>query len=432
VAQFPPHPPPENAEGEGLIALLLDDPARAEAVLLRLDAPDAWQVALLAQLAVKRGGANTDVMPEEALPEVRPDGGTPTPGLRAYVAAPGLLLRPLRGKQSAAELLLPFNTPVTVEAVKGAVATVTVKVAREVDFGPEGDEPTHVVAAPVKGTVDAAWLTTEPHSAEALVREARAQPDTEEGRAKAVVLWHRALLLERSEAAREGLLRAAWAARRPSWVITAALTRNFAPASTARLAWGCRGDVAAAKWVAPGRRAPKGPVCAVEVDARESCPFESSAVKQRRKDDAAWRAQAGLVERPLLRLTVDARTPTALLLAASRLSWHDSCADFEELDLESHLASLRRLKLPLGEKTTVVRVPVPAYHGVEYALVSAASERRAAAWLRNRARYRWTMGAGGQLQISLQLDDHDYRNSSDATAVTVAAPPQKRCDCDDD
>ncbi|MEW5742795.1 MAG: hypothetical protein AB1938_28015 [Myxococcota bacterium] len=432
VAEFPAQPPPETAEGDGLIALLLDEPARAEAVLLRLDAPDAWQVALLAQLAVKRGGAQTDVLPEEALPEVRPDGGVLSPGQTAYVAAPGLTLKPLGAKKKAARLTLPFNTALQVKSVDGALATVSVEVAREVDFGPEGDQPTRVLTAPVSGTVEASWLSTEAHSAEALMRDARAQPDTEEGRARAVVLWHRALLLERSEAAREGLLRAAWVARRPSWVITAALTRNFAPASGARLAWGCRGDLSSAKWRAPGTRGVKGPLCVVDVDAREPCPFESPAVKEARKDDAAWRQREGVEEGPLLRVTVDAREPRALLLAASRLAYHDSCAEFEELTLDSHTASLRRLMLPLGEQATVVRVPVPAYHGTEYALLNAASERRAAAWMRSRARYRWTMGPSGQLQLSLQLDDQSYRVSPDATAVTVAAPPQKNCECNDD
>ncbi|GMU63038.1 MAG: hypothetical protein AMXMBFR34_48010 [Myxococcaceae bacterium] len=434
VLEVPEEPRAEATDGESLIPHLLDDPVRAEELLLRQAAPTAWQVALLAQLAVQRGGAKTDVLPEGALPQLVPGAGAVEAGADAWVAAAQVPLKVSGAKQGGAPLTLSFNTRVKVEAVGGAKATVAVEVAREVDFGPEGSEPTRVSTRTIHGTVEASWLAPRPASIQLLEHAAATQPDTEEGRANAVALWHRSLLLARDERAREGLLRAAWAAQRASSVISAALTRNFAPARRARLAWGCKGDVAGATWMVEARATKTLPaaVCLTGVDAREACDFEPTDRRRARQEAAGRRARAGVKEGPLLELTVDARRPRALLLAGSKLRYQDSCADFEELALDSQAATLRRLKLPLGQADTVVRVAVPQYHGMEYAVLDAPSERRAAAWMRNRARYRWTMGARGQLQLSLQPGDHEFELPPDAAAVTVAAPPQKDCLCNDD
>lgn len=437
VLALPEHVKVEDAvEGEPLIRLLLEDPSRAEKALHRLGTPDGWQVALMAQMALQQGEARGDALPETALPVLAPDAGVPAADTDAWVAAASLPLKdPRKGAKGKTLLELPLNTRVHVEAVTGALARVSVEVAREVDYDDSGSAPTRVVSAPVKGLVDGAWLVAEPLTGPALVREAKAQPDDDAGNDRAVVLWHRALLVERSEAAREGLLRAAWQARRPSWVIRAALTRNFAPARAAALAWTCRGDPAKAKWLPEPKKPPKtlpSDVCLTEVDARASCAFEPQALRTGREARAAWRKNLGLEEKPLLRLTVDARQPRAILLAGSRVAFHDSCAEFEEVDLESHAATLRRLVLPLGVKDTVVRVPVPAYHGLEYAVLSASSEARAGAWMRSRSRYRWSIGPRGQLQVSLQTDDMSFAIEADAAAATVAVPPQKACDCNDD
>jgi len=439
VLQLPEHVAAEEAtEGDGLIALMLDDPARAERALHRLPTPDGWQVALMANFTLKRGERAPEAPKESQLPALAPDAGVPAAGADAWVAAPTLPLEgpaAKKGRRPTTLLQLPINTRVTVDAVDGARATVTVEVASEVEYGETGSAPTRVVAKPVQGTVDAAWLARAPVTAEALVRDARAQPDTPEGRDAAVVLWHRALLVARSELAREGLLRAAWQARRPSWVVAAALTRNFAPARSAAIAFGCRGDVARAKWLpekdTPPKKVPDD-VCLTDVDARPACDFESKKRKASLEKRAAWRQALGVTERPLLRLVVDAREPRAVLLAGSHLAFHDSCAEFEEVDLESHAASLRRLVLPLGTKDTVLRVPVPQYHGWEYAVLSAPSETRAGEWMRSRSRYRWTIGRRGELQVSLQPQDQSFELEPDASGVTVATPPARHCECNDD
>lgn len=439
VQDFPQHVGADDAvEGEGLIRLLLDDAARAERTLEALPTPDGWQVALMAQLGLRRGQAVADALPERALPQLAPDGGMPEAGSSAWVASALLSLRaaPAKGKKKPAVLLeLPIDTEVHVDSVDGGVAQVTVEVAQDVDYGETDARPTHVVTKPVQGLVDAQWLQPAPVDAVALIREARAQPDTDDGHDAAVVLWHRALMLERSEAAREGLLRAAWTARRAAWVATAALARNFAPARKATLAWTCRGEPSKAKWLAVGKKPPKtlpGDVCLVGVDTRTPCDFEPAARRKALAAQAAWREPLGLEAHPLLELHVDARQPRAILLAGSKLAFHDSCAEFEEVDLASYAATLRRLVLPLGTKDTVVRVPVPQYHGIEYAVLSAPSETRAVEWMRSRARYRWTIGGRGELQVSLQPQDVEFSIEPDATAATVAIAPQKHCDCADE
>lgn len=441
VQDFPEHPPAEDAvEGEDLVRLLLDDALRAERSLEALPTPDGWQVALMAQLGLRRGQAKEDALPERALPALAPDAGTAVAGQSAWVASALLPLKalpaPKKKKAKPAVLMqLPINTEVRVDDVDGGIAQVTVEVAQEVDYGEADAKPTRVVTKPVQGVVDAAWLVPAPIDAAALVREARAQPDTEAGHDAAVVLWHRALMLERSEAAREGLLRAAWTARRASWVATAALARNFAPARNATLAWTCRGELPQAKWLSVAKRPPKAlpdDVCLVGVDTRTPCDFEPATRRKAMAAQAAWREPLGLEAHPVLKLVVDARQPRAILLAGSKLEFHDSCAEFEEVDLASYAATLRRLTLPLGTKDTVVRVPVPEYHGIEYAVLSAPSETRAVEWMRSRARYRWTVGARGELQVSLQPQDVQFALQPDATAATVATAPQKRCSCDDE
>lgn len=423
---------------EGLVQLLLRDPQRAERALMQLETPDSWQVALMAQFALKRGERTAAAPAEDDLPTLKPDNaGKISAGAKAWVAAVSLPLKALPGAapkrqlKPAVLLEVPINTPVQIESLDGPLATVTVEVATEVEFGDSGLTPKSVTTRPVRGTLDAAWLVPEPLSGASVMADARAQDNTPEGRARAVVLWHRALLLERSDRAREGLLRAATQAQRASWVVLAALTRNLAPASRVELAFGCLGDSPKAQWLSRAKLPKKLPadVCFTGVDARPPCPDATAKEKKAAEASRQWRESLSLKEAPVLRLTVDARQPRIAFVARSTLKFHDSCDDFQEVDVESWGATLRRLPLPLGTATTVVRVPVERYHGVEYAVISAASETKAAAWLRTRGRYRYTVDGRGDLRPSLQLNDLHFESEPDVGAATFATLPAKYCEC---
>jgi hypothetical protein len=76
-----------------------------------------------------------------------------------------------------------------------------------------------------------------------------------------------------------------------------------------------------------------------------------------------------------------------------------------------------------------VLVPVERAVGVEYSVVSAASEAKAVAWLRSRSHVRWTMGRRGELEVSLQTADHGFRLESDVSAVSWAEAPARSCSC---
>lgn len=418
-------------EGEGLIKLLLRDPARAAAALQEIPTPDGWQVALLARLAPRRAG-HAERTPEPPLPELRPArAGEVQAGAKAWVGRESLPLRPLP-KQPGAPLELPLDTAVQLEALDGGSATVSVEVATQVDYGAAGSEPEALVTELRRGVVDARWLLPAPLEPRALLGEAQARLKAggEANADAAVVLYRRALLIERSARAREGLLRAGWAAKRASVVVEAALARLLAPAAGLELAWACRGELAKATWVGA---APKlklaADACVTGVDARAPCAYAPAKKKKGWAALKAWRDAAGLAESPRLRFTVDARAPRLVLLADTTLAVRDECSDFEELRLDGGNATVRRLLLPLGVAKTVVRVAVPRYHGAEYAVVAAGNELKAAAWLRARGNYAWTAGARGGLEVSLGVGDRGFTLEKDVTAATVRERPELECGC---
>lgn len=415
-----------------LIRLMLRDPELTERRLAALDTPSQWQVALLANFALRRGERSLPVPREGDLPPITLDGGTLEAGKKAWVSVPLADLKPAgAAKKKPTLATLPIGTQVEIDALDGGVAFVAVPLATSVEFSENDEVPTHIDATVVKGQLDLAALSSTPVQADALIAEAQAQPTTDVGLDRAVALWYRALLIDHSERTREGLLTAAWNAHRPSWAVTAALDRTFAPARNLSLTWGCRGEASRAKltrW--PLNKKSPADVCVTGISEQLACETDSPALKRQLDTAKADLDASGLVRKPTLNFTVDARIARRLFVANSRLEVIDNCADFREVKVEGWGAAFRVLRLPLGIASAQVRVAVPSYHGVEYAVVSGASEAKIAAWLRSRGRNRWTFGRNGELNPSLQNGDSGFKLEGDVSAVTFATAPLRGCDCE--
>jgi hypothetical protein len=416
-----------------LARLLLRDPNFAEKRLAAEPTPNSWQVALMANFATRRGARELVPPKENPLPSIEIDGGVTQPG-PAWVSVTDLALKslPKKGQKPTVLLSLPIATAVTVDAVDGGVAFISAQVATAVDFDDHSPVPTHVEATTVQGQVPASALVPTVLTAEQLQDQARAQPKTELGQDRALALWHRAYGIDHSDTSREGWLRTAMAAKRSWWTVSAAVAPTFGPASNLAVAWACRGDPVKAKWVRwpVGKTAPAD-VCVTQVSEQPSCEEDPPKVAKRLDDDAQARKDSGLTPSPVLSFTVDARTVHHVFLSASKLELQDACGDFPQLKVESWGANLRRLTLPLGTSSVKVRVPAPGYHGYEYSIITAASELKAAAWLRSRSHIRWTMGHGGELEPSLSTGDNGFRLEPDVQAESYAISPVRPCHCDD-
>jgi hypothetical protein len=418
---------------EQLTALLLRDPNFAEKRLAAEATPNSWQVALMANFATRRGAHELVPPKENPLPSIEIDGGVTEPG-PAWVSVVDLALKsvPKKGQKPQVLLTLPLATPVTVDAVDGGVAFVSAQVATSLDFDDHSPIPTHVEATTVSGQVPASALVATALTAETLHEQARAQPKTELGIDRALALWHRAFSIDHSETSREGWLRTAMAAKRSWWTVSAAMAHTFGPASNLEVAWACRGDPVKAKWVRwPVGKTGPADLCVTHVSEQQSCEEDQPRTRKRLDDDAAARKDSGLTPSPMLTFTVDARTVHHVFLAASKLEMQDACGDFPQLKVESWGATLRRLALPLGTSSLRVRLPAPGYHGYEYSVVTAASELKAAAWLRSRSHIRWTMGHNGELEPSLSTGDNGFRLEPDVVAESYAISPVRPCSCDD-
>ncbi len=443
VAAFPEQPPASDdvTTAAALTRLLLSDPQHAERLLARLPTPDGWQVAILSQLAVARGERALTKDRSTPLPEVPvPGAGGATAG-PAFVAAEAVVLRasaPVKKTKKrgppAALATLPFGTPVELLPGDDGASEVTVRVrlATRALYGEVGPAPVTVESRDLEGLLPRASLTAVAPTLEALVAAARAEPDDGPGRERAVVLWRRALRLSHAEVAREGLLRAAAAARRAPEVVEAALARNLAPARGLLVAASCRGELPKAKWLSatPPPKTVPADACLMDLSLRAACDDDPPKQRAAAQARAAWRAAQGLEAKPTARFVVDARSPRLAFLTRVPLERVDGCADFEELRPAAWQGTVRRLALPLGTKDLEVLVPLPQAEGVEYAVVSATTEGKAVRWLHSRGRFKWTVGPRGQLRASLSAGDLGFELERDVAAVTWALPPPRTCDCD--
>lgn len=434
VSAFPAEQPLEDdvSNDQQLLEWLLMDPAGAEVALQKLETPDAWQVSIIAQFALTRGGKST----LEAEKEL------PLPTERELIDGPGAAWvstdeSPLtsREKKVTTTTVLPVNTKVEVTALEGEWADVTVPVAQTVIYGETSSEPVRIVSSPLAGRVKASHLSKKPYEVEALMRSAiEEDTKTEEGRLRAVATWLLAWRIERSERTRDGLLVAAFKARRASTVVRAALAKNLAPASTVHFAWSCVGeDPATAPWLEVAKTRPKtlpATVCVSGLDARERCADDTPAALKKAAATKEWIDSMKLTPKPWLKFTVDARDPREVLIVTTPLSVADPCSEFEEVKFEASSGELRRLALPLGTKTMTVYVPVSRHSGAEYSIPSATTERQAISWLRARAAYRWTVGGKGDLQPSLGVYAREFEVPEDVVAAGYAVAPERDCSCE--
>jgi len=429
----PDDPPFDEGASEGvpLKKLLLRDPDLAAKSLEALATPDAWQVSLLAQLALKKGNPGPDLVPEAPMPEVLPETNRfsePDGGL-AFVATALLPLKASSKPKAATVMMLPINTELTVIAIDGDQASVTVEVATDVEFAATGSSPTKVKTVSKTGVVDARWLVTQPVESEALRALAATRKGSEQKEDEAVVLLHRAFLIDRTENARSKLLDVAWAAHRAAWVVTAAMAQLHVAPRRIETAYACSGDPTVARWLsfAKGKLPTKRPeaFCLAQVDLRDPCD---------EKGRAAWRERGTVLESahleraPLVQLVVDATRPRVLWFYSVPLLVHEACAITHEYKLDLGGVQVRRLLMPLGTAKTVVRVASKLYDGVELGVVGAPNEAKARGWLRKRSHYRWSIdSSASELAISLGIGDTDFENETDVTGVTWARPPAFDC-----
>jgi hypothetical protein len=442
VTPVPPPPPsavsafpdenarPEEVRNEQeLLELLLIDPAAAEVALQKLETPDAWQVSIIAEFALTRGAKSNGE--EKDLPSVARGERIEGPG-SAWVS---MDQTPLTGKKPSVLTVLPVNTQVEVIALEGEWADVTVPVAQTVIYGETDSEPAHVISSPLVGRVKSAHLSRKPYEVEALMRSALEEDaKTEEGRLRAVAWWWLAWRVERSERTRDGLLVAAFKARRASTVVRAALAKNLAPASQMNFAWSCVGeDPAAAPWLEVTKTKPKTlpeSVCVSGLDARARCADDTPAALKKAAATKEWIDSVKLSPKPWLKFTVDARDPRQVLVVTTPLSVADPCSEFEEVSFEAANGELRRLSLPLGTKTMTIYVPVSRHSGAEFSIPSTATERQAISWLRARGHYRWTVGGRGELQPSLGVSSRGFEIPEDVVASGFAVAPERDCSCE--
>jgi hypothetical protein len=386
-----------------LRALLVRDPEEAERRLAALETPTQWQLSILANFALRRGDRSLAPPRERGLPVLAEDNPVTQPG-RAWVTRGGLPLRSPSKKVRQPLAELPLAVPLEVVALDGGMASVVVELASSVEFtlpaagvAPDGAElPSRVSTVRFEGTVEAASLSAVEPDAAAFERKARAEQDVE----RTAALWLRALQLSPSEETRRGLVDAAFAAHRPSLVVTAALERSWARARSLELAWGCIGAPTSVPWVSWPLRPKQKEGCVTHVDARVGCPADDPRTVASRQAEAAARDALGLAKKPLVRLQVDGQHARRVFLATSEVTFDDPCADFRELKVAGWNATLRQLAIPPGVPMVTLYVPVEQVEGVEYEVVSAASLSKVAAWLRSRGQLRWTMARRGQLSPS--------------------------------
>ena len=423
---------PEEADTEeALLKLLLADPLRAETTMNRLSSPTSWQISVMAQFAIARGENVAALDAEPALPALAPDGGVKGPG-PAWISQDAT---PLRGpaKKNATLATLPIDTKVEVTGIEGDDAVVSVPLAQTAIFGEEGRQPVRVHSTALIGRVPLSRLAAASPDPEALMTEALRLSDDAHAQLRAVALWEEAWRIERSERTRRGLLRAAWATRRASTVVRAALARNLAPVSDLRFSWACTtDDPSTAKALDVSKARPTklpASACLSAPDGRGTCSNDPEAEQKQAAATKAWLEGARLAPKPWLRFTVDAREPRQVFLVTTPLERADSCDEFEELSFEAESGIVRRLRLPLGTRQLVVWVPVTRHLGADFSIPSATTERQAVSWLRSRGRYRWTLDQGS-LEPSLGMNATTFKLAAEVSATMFALRPERDCSCD--
>ncbi|MDX2010358.1 MAG: hypothetical protein SFW67_09220 [Myxococcaceae bacterium] len=419
----------EDVRDSALQRLLLRDPERLVRVFEQVNAPSAFHIGIVAAIARRRGlPGPAAAKPESELPEL-PASGEPIDGPgEAFVGVATADVRAppkKRGAKPGAVLAsLPAGTRVTVDALDGGTANVTVSLAARVDFGPTGTEPVSVTWKSVSGVVPAASLVRAPLEPVQLATEAMNEPETDEGFDRALVRWHRLFLLRPTEGVRAKLLEAAWRARRPSWVASAALERVWAVPRRARLAYGCRGPLERAVWTAPRPKLPEA-VCVTDVDVRQPCT--GAAPKSLEAKRALLQAAGFDDAQPVFEVVVDASRARRLYAVSMPIRLLHECEEGDDHRVDPQSAVVRRLPLPLGTSTTVVTLPVSGYHGVEHSVVGAQSEAKARDWLRSRTGAKWTYDARGEPAPSLGIEDIGFSLEGDVPAVSRGRLPQLDC-----
>jgi hypothetical protein len=427
VAGVPDDAPldPDDLREAAVQKLLIRDPDQAIRVLERAPGPSTFLIAVLANLATRRGVEGPPVRDRESpLPPVPASGTSPNEPGTAFVGVQWAELKAKNGKGKALATI-PTGTELTIDAIDGGVATVTVHVATRVDFGSDGAAPINVATKPVSGSLPVAELVTERPNRERLIAQAAAQPDTDEGHDTALVLHHRSFLLGPSEGGRARMLEAAWRARRPSWVAAAALEPVWVTPKSLRAAWGCRGALPKAKWLPLGPKLPPD-VCVTGVSVQHSCEGPEPASIAKRKEQLTALGLAAPT--PVLEVVVDASRARGLWVATLPIRPLDECEEREEHKLDLFGSTIRRLPLPLGTSAMVVSVPVSGWHGLEHSVVGAQSEAKARDWLRARRSSKWTYDGKGEPAPSLGVGDLEFRSERDVWARSFGRLPQHDCE----
>lgn len=423
-----PDDPPmsgDDLRDAALQKLLARDPDRVIRLLEQAPAPSAFQVAVLAALALRRHVEGPPLQVKESpLPPVPASGTLATGPGPAFVGVQQLELRSAPGKGKLLATL-PTGTGVAIEKVAGKHATVSVELATRVAFGAEGGAPTRVVTKTVKGLAPLDALVVARPDASSLAAEASAQANTDEGHDVALVLWHRVFLLGPTEAVRAHLIDAAWKARRPSWVASAALEPVWVAPRSVRVAWACRGDVAKAKWGPASAKAPAD-ACVTGVDLREPCTGAAPPAVAR--TSAALEGLGLSAPAPTLQVVVDATRAQRLWVVSMPIRSTSECEEVDEHKIDVFGAVVRRLQLPLGTSSLVVTLPVAGWQGVEHSVVGAQSEAKARDWLRSRVATRWTYDARGEPSPSLGVGDVGFRLERDVSTVSVGRVPAMNCE----
>ncbi len=416
----------DDLRDPALQALLLRDPDRAIRVLEQASTPSGFQVAVLAALAIRRRIEGPPLQVKELpLPVLPASGVVATGDGPAFVGVQLLEVRsaPAKGKLLAT---LPTGTQVLIEKTQAPNATISVQLATRVDFGPDGDEPTNVVMTKVTGTVPLDALVTSRPDVKAVATDAANQLNTDEGNDRALVLWHRAFLLGPTEALRAEMMKAAWKARRPSWVASTALEPVWAAPKSMRVAWACKGTLAKAKWVAPSAKPPVD-VCFTGVDLRAACTGDVPPAITKRRELLATLSLSQ--PSPVAEVVVDGARAHRLWAVSLPIRPTNECdLEVEEHKIDIFGAIVRRLPLPLGTPSMVVSFPVSGWHGIEHAVVGAQSEAKARDWLRSRSRSKWTYDAKGEPAPSLSVADVGFRLERDVASASVGRLPLMNCD----
>lgn len=416
VAAFPDELPQLALDDRHLLESLTFDPAATEAALAEMREPDAFRIAILAELAVRRGETRLDADPAPmALPPFEPAAATGV----AWVATDDAVL--VSGKTRT-----PLRWGTRVEVTGLQPPRVVVELATRVVFKVRGDESERVTQR-LEGSMPLTSLTATEPSFERLMHDARTQPDTDEGRAKSVMWWSRAWQLEHSERTRIGLLEAGFRAKDARAVAQAASARAFVLPREVTVARTCGPHAPPSKrWADAKATVLADDACLPELDMRPACEGEPS------KRQAAYRAmteQPNVSKTRMVRLTVDARAAPQVLLAITPLEKSDPCNEFEEVTLDTTLGHLRRLPIPLGTRSLEVWVPVELAAGNELAFIAASTEAHAVTWLRSRQPYRWTIGKKGELEPSLGVHVKSFDVPRDVEAISRAIHPDRSCDC---